>query len=42
MESEVFLAFSSYAAVVMVKMMLMAPLTSYYRITRKVSNTSPV
>ncbi|XP_029017380.1 microsomal glutathione S-transferase 1-like [Betta splendens] len=33
-DNEVFLAFSTYAAIVIVKMMLMGPLTGYYRITR--------
>nr|UDM84154.1 microsomal glutathione S-transferase 1 [Sillago sihama] len=33
-EDEVFLAFSTYAVIVILKMMLMAPLTAYYRITR--------
>uniref|UniRef100_A0A8C4EA21 Microsomal glutathione S-transferase 1 n=1 Tax=Dicentrarchus labrax TaxID=13489 RepID=A0A8C4EA21_DICLA len=34
MEDEVFMAFTTYAAIVILKMMLMAPLTAYYRITR--------
>ncbi|KAK1790434.1 hypothetical protein P4O66_014330 [Electrophorus voltai] len=34
-DSEVFLAFSTYATIVVLKMMLMAPLTAYFRITRK-------
>ncbi|KAF3704826.1 Microsomal glutathione S-transferase 1 [Channa argus] len=34
LESDVFLAFSSYATIVILKMMLMAPMTGYYRITR--------
>ncbi|XP_071390898.1 microsomal glutathione S-transferase 1-like [Centroberyx affinis] len=35
-DSEVFLAFSTYATIVILKMMLMAPMTSYFRLTRKV------
>ncbi|XP_076860627.1 microsomal glutathione S-transferase 1-like [Brachyhypopomus gauderio] len=34
-DSEVFFAFSTYATIVILKMMLMAPLTAYFRITRK-------
>ncbi|KAJ8245522.1 hypothetical protein GJAV_G00271640 [Gymnothorax javanicus] len=34
-DSEVFLAFSTYATIVILKMMFMAPVTSYYRMTRK-------
>ncbi|KAG8005847.1 Microsomal glutathione S-transferase 1 [Nibea albiflora] len=34
MENEVFMAFTTYAAIVTVKMMLMGPMTAYYRITR--------
>ncbi|XP_070710018.1 microsomal glutathione S-transferase 1-like [Pempheris klunzingeri] len=34
MEDEVFKAFTTYAAIVVVKMMLMAPMTAYYRLTR--------
>lgn len=34
--SDVFLAFSTYATIVILKMMFMAPLTGYFRITRKV------
>ncbi|KAB5542315.1 hypothetical protein PHYPO_G00090250 [Pangasianodon hypophthalmus] len=34
-DSEVFLAFSTYATIVILKMMFMSPLTAYYRITRK-------
>ncbi|XP_026218871.1 microsomal glutathione S-transferase 1 [Anabas testudineus] len=33
-ENDVFLAFSTYATIVILKMLLMAPLTGYYRITR--------
>ncbi|XP_077090739.1 microsomal glutathione S-transferase 1.2 [Siphateles boraxobius] len=33
--SDVFLAFSTYTTIVILKMMLMAPLTGYFRITRK-------
>ncbi|XP_019908582.2 microsomal glutathione S-transferase 1 [Esox lucius] len=35
MDSEVFLAFSTYATIVILKMMLMSPLTAYFRFTRK-------
>ncbi|KAL0964940.1 hypothetical protein UPYG_G00274690 [Umbra pygmaea] len=34
-ESEVFLAFSTYATIVILKMMLMSPMTAYFRFTRK-------
>ncbi|XP_076578517.1 microsomal glutathione S-transferase 1-like [Chaetodon auriga] len=34
MEDDVFRAFTTYAAIVIVKMVLMGPLTAYYRITR--------
>jgi len=34
--SDVFLAFSTYTTIVILKMMLMAPLTGYFRITKKV------
>uniref|UniRef100_UPI0037E7FADE microsomal glutathione S-transferase 1-like n=1 Tax=Semicossyphus pulcher TaxID=241346 RepID=UPI0037E7FADE len=34
MEDEVFRAFTTYAAVVIVKMLLMAPLTAFYRFSR--------
>nr|XP_020477970.1 microsomal glutathione S-transferase 1 [Monopterus albus] len=34
MDSEVFMAFTTYAAIVVLKMLLLAPMTSYYRITR--------
>ncbi|XP_070848289.1 microsomal glutathione S-transferase 1-like [Chaetodon trifascialis] len=34
MEDELFRAFTTYAAIVIVKMLLMGPLTAYYRITR--------
>lgn len=34
-DSEVFLAFSTYATIVTLKMMIMSPLTSYFRLTRK-------
>ncbi|XP_034019589.1 microsomal glutathione S-transferase 1-like [Thalassophryne amazonica] len=34
MEDEVMVAFATYATIVIVKMMLMAPLTAYYRIRR--------
>ncbi|XP_051890073.1 microsomal glutathione S-transferase 1-like [Pristis pectinata] len=33
-KSEVFLAFSTYASIVLLKMMMMGPLTAYFRITR--------
>ncbi|KAI1887940.1 hypothetical protein AGOR_G00179920 [Albula goreensis] len=35
-DSEVFLAFSTYATFVILKMMLMSFMTSYFRLTRKV------
>uniref|UniRef100_W5NGY3 Microsomal glutathione S-transferase 1 n=1 Tax=Lepisosteus oculatus TaxID=7918 RepID=W5NGY3_LEPOC len=34
-DSEVFLAFATYATIVILKMMFMAPLTGYFRMTRK-------
>ncbi|KAG5830859.1 hypothetical protein ANANG_G00315020 [Anguilla anguilla] len=34
-DSEVFLAFSTYATIVILKMMLMSPITAYFRFTRK-------
>ncbi|XP_029902348.1 microsomal glutathione S-transferase 1.2 [Myripristis murdjan] len=34
MEDEVFLAYSTYATIVILKMLLMAPMTAYFRITR--------
>lgn len=40
MEDEVFMAFTTYAAIVILKMMLMAPMTAYYRLTRGVGNNS--
>lgn len=36
-DSEVFLAFSTYATIVILKMMFMGPLTGYFRFTRKVT-----
>ncbi|XP_071358141.1 microsomal glutathione S-transferase 1-like [Trachinotus anak] len=36
MDSQVFQSFSTYATIVILKMMLMSPLTSYFRLTRKV------
>ncbi|XP_062928516.1 microsomal glutathione S-transferase 1-like [Mobula hypostoma] len=33
-QSDVFLAYSTYACIVLVKMMLMSPLTAYFRVTR--------
>lgn len=38
MEDEVFKAFSTYAAIVILKMLLMAPMTAYYRMTRGVGS----
>uniref|UniRef100_A0A8C2HX32 Microsomal glutathione S-transferase 1 n=1 Tax=Cyprinus carpio TaxID=7962 RepID=A0A8C2HX32_CYPCA len=35
MSNDMFLAFSTYATIVVLKMMFMAPLTGYFRITRK-------
>ncbi|XP_054480673.1 microsomal glutathione S-transferase 1-like [Anoplopoma fimbria] len=34
MEDEVFMAFTTYAAIVILKMLLMAPLTAFYRLTK--------
>ncbi|XP_041827915.1 microsomal glutathione S-transferase 1-like [Melanotaenia boesemani] len=34
MENQVFMAFTTYAAIVVLKMVLMGPLTAYFRITR--------
>uniref|UniRef100_A0A3Q3W8D7 Microsomal glutathione S-transferase 1 n=1 Tax=Mola mola TaxID=94237 RepID=A0A3Q3W8D7_MOLML len=34
MEDEVFMAFTTYATIVILKMMLMSPMTAYYRFTR--------
>ncbi|XP_053719261.1 microsomal glutathione S-transferase 1.1 [Synchiropus splendidus] len=36
MDSEILRAFTTYAIIVILKMMLMSPLTSYFRLTRKV------
>ncbi|MBN3307976.1 microsomal glutathione S-transferase 1 [Amia ocellicauda] len=35
-DSEVFLAFTSYATIVILKMLLMGPITAYFRFSRKV------
>lgn len=35
-DSEVFLAYSTYSTIVLLKMLLMGPLTGYFRVTRKV------
>lgn len=35
MSNDMFLAFSKYATIVVLKMMFLAPLTGYFRITRK-------
>lgn len=35
-DSEVLQAFITYATIVLLKMLLMAPMTAYFRITRKV------
>nr|AFM89996.1 putative glutathione S-transferase [Callorhinchus milii] len=35
MESDVFQAYATYATVVLLKMLLMGPLTGYFRVTRK-------
>lgn len=35
-DNEVFRAFTTYAAIVLIKMMLMSVITAYFRITRKV------
>lgn len=37
-EDEVFKAFATYAAIVILKMLLMAPMTAFYRLTRGVGN----
>ncbi|NWH79241.1 MGST1 transferase, partial [Piaya cayana] len=34
-DNEVFQAYATYAAIVLVKMMLMSPITAYFRMTRK-------
>ncbi|XP_075932234.1 microsomal glutathione S-transferase 1-like [Anarhichas minor] len=34
MEDEVFMAFTTYAAIVILKMLLMAPMTAFFRISR--------
>lgn len=39
-DSEVFLAFSTYATIVILKMMFMGPLTGYFRFTRKVTENT--
>ncbi|KAA8580407.1 hypothetical protein FQN60_005942, partial [Etheostoma spectabile] len=36
MENDVFMAYTTYATIVIVKMLLMAPMTGYYRMTRGV------
>nr|XP_029137976.1 microsomal glutathione S-transferase 1-like [Labrus bergylta] len=38
MDDEVFKAFTTYAAVVIIKMLLMAPMTAFYRFSRGVRN----
>lgn len=35
MENEVFMAFASYATIILSKMMFMSPATAFYRMTRK-------
>lgn len=40
--SDVFLAFSTYATIVILKMMFMSPLTGYFRVTRKVRLISKI
>ncbi|KAM4837479.1 microsomal glutathione S-transferase 1 [Urocitellus parryii] len=35
LENEVFMAFASYTAIILSKMMLMSPATAFYRLTRK-------
>lgn len=35
-DNEVFRAYTTYAAIVLIKMMLMSVITAYFRITRKV------
>lgn len=39
-DSEAFLAFSTYATIVILKMMFMGPLTGYFRFTRKVTEVT--
>ncbi|KAM5263781.1 microsomal glutathione S-transferase 1 isoform 2-T2 [Ctenodactylus gundi] len=36
MENEVFMAFASYATIILSKMMFMSPATAFYRLTKKV------
>lgn len=37
-DNEVFQAYATYAAVVLLKMMMMSPITTYFRVRRKVRN----
>lgn len=37
MENEVLMAFTTYAVIVILKLLLMGPVTAYYRLTRGVS-----
>lgn len=37
-DNEVFQAYATYATVVLLKMMMMSPVTAYFRMTRKVRN----
>lgn len=40
MENDVLKAFATYAAIVTVKMLLMGPMTGYFRVTRGVGNSN--
>lgn len=42
MQNEVFLAFASYATIVLSKMMFLSFVTGFYRITRKVSHLEAI
>lgn len=37
-DNEVFQAYATYATVVLLKMMMMSPITAYFRVRRKVRN----
>lgn len=37
-EDEVFMAFATYSAIVILKMMLMSPMTAFFRLTRGVGS----
>lgn len=42
MENEVFMAFASYATIILSKMMLMSTATAFYRLTRKVRHLEAI